>query len=209
MSRSALEDNFFEGPLQLDLSLLGNILLEVILECKNTSPQVHSFLESALSKIITSSEEYSKTHSEQTFQELVQQTSNLSLDEAKATAKAFHLYLDLSNIAERIHRVRRWRQYKSGKGNLVLKQTITDCFNILREKGVSMNEIRETLIHQSIELVLTAHPTQAARRTTLAKYAKIALYLECFTSDASEFDKAKLRSNLKREIVSTWKSNSL
>ena len=38
--------------------------------------------------------------------------------------------------------------------------------------------IRDTLLKQEIELVLTAHPTQAARRTLLDKYFKIAELLE-------------------------------
>ena len=158
--RSVLEDNLFEGPLQSDLRLLGDVLLEIIVECKHSSEQVAQFLENAISKIVQKSEEYSKTHSEETFQDLIKQTTHLNQDEAKATAKAFQEYLDLANIAERVHRVRRWTQYKIGKGNIVLKQTVKDCFNTLTEKGIPLSKIRETIINQSIELVLTAHPTQ-------------------------------------------------
>ena len=171
--------------------------------------QVAQFLENAISKIVQKSEEYSKTHSEETFQDLIKQTTHLNQDEAKATAKAFQEYLDLANIAERVHRVRRWTQYKIGKGNIVLKQTVKDCFNTLTEKGIPLSKIRETIINQSIELVLTAHPTQAARRTTLAKYATIAKYLEEESQDSTPEQRLRLRNNLKREILSTWNSNSL
>lgn len=159
-SRNMLEDNLFDSPLQADLKLLGDVLLEIIEECKTSTPQVAQFLNNAISKIISTSEEYTKTHSEEIFQTLVSQTTHLSHEEAKATAKAFQEYLDLANIAERVHRVRRWKQYKQGKGNIILKQTIKDCFEKLLAKGFSVEKIRETIINQNIELVLTAHPTQ-------------------------------------------------
>ncbi len=87
-------------------------------------------------------------------------------------ARVFHEFLILSEVAERQHRVRRWRAYRRGESGLFFKQTCKDAFNLLIQKGFKPSEIRDTLLQQNVELVLTAHPTQASRRTLLDKYFK-------------------------------------
>ena len=44
-----------------------------------------------------------------------------------------------------------------------------DAFRTLKEKGIRSADIRKALLNQRVELVLTAHPTQAVRRTMLQK----------------------------------------
>ena len=63
----------------------------------------------------------------------------------------------------------RWRAYRRGEADLVLKHTMDDAFRTLKEKGVRSSDIRQALMDQRVELVLTAHPTQAVRRTMLQK----------------------------------------
>jgi phosphoenolpyruvate carboxylase len=63
----------------------------------------------------------------------------------------------------------RWRAYRRGEGDLVLKHTMDDAFRTLKDKGIRSADIRKALLAQRVELVLTAHPTQAVRRTMLHK----------------------------------------
>lgn len=70
---------------------------------------------------------------------------------------------------------RSWRAYRRGEGDLILKHTMNDAFATLKEKGVRSSEIRTALMNQRVELVLTAHPTQAVRRTMLHKLTAYAL----------------------------------
>jgi len=70
---------------------------------------------------------------------------------------------------------RSWRAYRRGEGDLILKHTMSDAFATLKEKGVRSAEIRTALMNQRVELVLTAHPTQAVRRTMLHKLTAYAL----------------------------------
>lgn len=56
-----------------------------------------------------------------------------------------------------------------GGSELMLRHTFYDAFATLKERGMTRDMIREALMDQNVELVLTAHPTQALRRTVLQK----------------------------------------
>jgi len=122
----------------------------------------------------------------------------------------FNEMLNLANLADKNHRIRRWRSYRRGESDLVLKHTMDDAFGLLLKKGFSPTQIRETLLDQRVELVLTAHPTQAQRRTMLTKYTTIAeLMAERDRSILSPFEVREIHRRLKQEIVSIWRSNTV
>ena len=125
---------------------------------------------------------YVNRPSDETFQNLKDAVMNLCPTKEDANvekcsdlltvARVFHEFLILAEVCERQHRIRRWRAYRRGESELFFKQTCNDAFKLLIEKGFEPEQIREALMKQRVELVLTAHPTQAARRTLLEKYFK-------------------------------------
>jgi phosphoenolpyruvate carboxylase len=103
-----------------------------------------------------------------------------------------------------------WRGYRRGESDLHFRHTFDDCFQALLATGFDAQTIRKTLISQNSELVLTAHPTQATRRTLLNKYSKIAELLEQRDRTAlTPSELARLHSGIKREIVSIWRTNTV
>jgi phosphoenolpyruvate carboxylase len=46
-------------------------------------------------------------------------------------------------------------------------------FQKLLQKGVSPEDIRAAIVSQKVELVLTAHPTEAQRRSALKKHEQM------------------------------------
>ena len=64
---------------------------------------------------------------------------------------------------------------------------------------------------QSVEIVLTAHPTEVNRRTTLKKYQRVDSLLEA--NDSREkltlYEQKELERTLKREVVNIWASSEL
>lgn len=90
------------------------------------------------------------------------------------------------------------------------KQTCADAFDLLSQKGFSPTDIRNTLMNQNVELVLTAHPTQAVRRTLLDKYFKIAELMDKKDkSIQTPQEHSEYEECLKREIVSAWRTNTV
>ena len=91
---------------------------------------------------------------------------SLSLDEAYNVARAFTVYFQMVNIAEEVQRIRRLRDYErttEGFQEMSLKKLFKD----LMDEDYSPQEILEFLSQCDIGPVLTAHPTEAKRRTVL------------------------------------------
>ncbi|KZM40778.1 phosphoenolpyruvate carboxylase [Marinomonas sp. SBI22] len=104
----------------------------------------------------------------------------LNDDEIVPVARAFNQFLNLSNIAEQYHRVHRRRTNESLG---VYQNPVGDLLTRLHDNGHSQESILSTLKEQSIELVLTAHPTEVVRRSLIQKYDNISSELEALDKD--------------------------
>ncbi len=136
---------------------------------------------------------------------LAQEVAALSPDEARAVAAAFALYFDLVNLAEENERVDLLRHQANQPGLVPLADSLADTISSLKAQGLTAFEMETLLDNLSIELVLTAHPTEAKRRTLLGKQERIASLLR----DLSEKsllpgELADLRAELHAEITSFW-----
>lgn len=103
---------------------------------------------------------------------LAEQLVKVPLADAEALVRAFAAYFGAINVAERVHRIRRQRDYQRiddtpqpGGLEAVLGQ--------LRDDGVTLDELTALLARMRIEPVFTAHPTEANRRALLAKEREI------------------------------------
>ena len=97
-----------------------------------------------------------------------------ALDVAHATSlvRAFSTYFQAVNIAERVHRIRRRREYEMA-GSAAQPSGLRDVVGKLRESGISEDDLRDCLNHLRIEPVFTAHPTEAVRRALLEKETEV------------------------------------
>ncbi|MFK2903034.1 phosphoenolpyruvate carboxylase [Dyella ginsengisoli] len=94
--------------------------------------------------------------------------SGMQPDEAEALARAFATYFQAVNIAERVHRIRRRRDYQRA-GSAPQPESLLDVFTALKAQGVTADELLDWLGRLHIEPVFTAHPTEAVRRSLLEK----------------------------------------
>src|SRR5690606_28209815 len=101
----------------------------------------------------------------QAASELSSVLATLPIERAEPIIRAFSSYFQLVNLAEQHHRVRRIRGH--ARAGEVVRGSIEQAFVHLKDAGHSAEAVREALGRLRITLTLTAHPTQAVRRTVL------------------------------------------
>jgi phosphoenolpyruvate carboxylase len=101
-------------------------------------------------------------------EKLASSLAGLEADHAEALARAFAIYFQAVNTAERVHRIRRRRDYQR-ESDQVQPESLLDVLGQLKAQGVGAGELLGWLDRVWIEPVFTAHPTEAVRRSLLEK----------------------------------------
>src|SRR5690606_29611716 len=123
--------------------------------------------------------------------------------QARDLVRAFSMWFEMVNMAEKVHRIRRRRQYL----NEGIKQPggLLDAIEQLKEKGLGLPEVRRLMLEMWIEPVFTAHPTESTRRTILRKQQKIArLLLSRLGLSATAAETRVIWERIRAEITSGW-----
>jgi phosphoenolpyruvate carboxylase len=108
--------------------------------------------------------------------ELVVRTRDRAPAEAQQLIQAFSKWFQVVNLAEKVHRVRRRRQYMNDSST-PQPGGLEECFARLRSRGLDLAQVVALLGRLSIEPVFTAHPTESTRRTLLRQQQRIARLL--------------------------------
>jgi phosphoenolpyruvate carboxylase len=129
---------------------------------------------------------------------------------AEVLIRAFALYFQLANLAEEKERVRRLRRRARRSTHAIVDGSIVDALDRLRRARVPRTERREIADHLSISLVLTAHPTEARRRTMLMALRRCYALLDQLDDPRlTPGDDAEVRRRLREEITLLWHTSPL
>lgn len=186
----------------MDLSqiihLLGDLLGEVISELE--SPAIF-----AIEEQVRSEAKARRNGDSAAGKRLTERIAALKDDEARAVASAFAAYFDLVNLAEEDQRVKLLHQRREAEFPEPIDNSIGRAVATLKTQGVTPEQMETLLRDLSIELVLTAHPTEARRRTVLSKIERIAQLLQQadrHTPTTREYQEAVVA--LRAEISALW-----
>ncbi len=125
--------------------------------------------------------------------------------EAELVARSFTTYFELVNLAEEQHRVRVLRERERDAHPQPLPESVAEAVAALHRAGVDEFEMRQLLNRLQIELIFTAHPTQAKRRTILAKLRRIAAALtDLDVRDLLPAERSALVDELTAEVTLLW-----
>jgi phosphoenolpyruvate carboxylase len=104
---------------------------------------------------------------------LAQFVSTFSKEELLVVSRAFAHFLAIANAAEKHHINRVLEEFNVSSGGFYDKED--SCGGVLPELAEkhSAEVVWNTLVNQTVELVLTAHPTEVNRRTILDKHRRI------------------------------------
>ena len=125
------------------------------------------------------------------------QLADLDVPTAIALARAFSTYFNLANIAEQVHRGRALAFDRRENGG-VLQRTA----NNIQAADIPPHEVAEIVRNLNVRPVFTAHPTEAARRSTLVKLRRIADFLYAPSHP-------RLRERLAEIVDLLWQTNEL
>ncbi len=120
-------------------------------------------------------------------------------------SRAFTTYFELINIAEEQQRVRVLRRREADAHPRPLRESIAAAITDLREIGLDEFEMARILKRLDIELVFTAHPTQAKRRTVISKLRRIAQALnDLDVRDLLPAEREAIFREITAEITLLW-----
>ncbi len=105
--------------------------------------------------------------------ELARQLDGLEPAGARALVRAFSAYFSLVNLAEQVHRVQRRRDYALDPERPQPGSLAAVSRNLVAA-GVGIDQQLRLVRSILVEPVLTAHPTEATRRTILVKEQRVA-----------------------------------
>lgn len=180
------------GKLREDVRLLGELLGENILE--HHGPQLFRKIEEIrqLSKALAQA---AASGAAIDNAPLVQALGRLADSDVLPIARAFNQFLNLANIAD--------QHYFHGT-EIPQQQSLAPLLEeLVRIDG--KEAMVALLASLNIELVLTAHPTEATRRTLIHKYDKVANALSDLKRiDLPEYQRAQLTAQLRRLIEEIW-----
>ncbi|SCO69339.1 phosphoenolpyruvate carboxylase, putative [Plasmodium vivax] len=197
----------FIKPLKDDIKALDFLLFDML---KDNLPNK---LFETLCAIHDLSERYSENQTEENFKALKNSIYNLEDHYLGTIVNAFGHMCVLSNFAEWAHRGRRRKAFDMSftpneriYGSVY--ETLKGTFHMLIKSGFDIHQIYEQLCNQTIDFVLTTHPTQAIRTSLLKNYIQLAeLLLKLDSTDKELYKKKLLYDNLKTYLLAAWKTD--
>lgn len=193
-----------DRPLRRDVKFLGRMLGEVL--------QVHGGLElfQHVEKIRELTKKLRYSFHTDYLRQVKEEIELLSPDMRENVIRAFAIYFQLVNIAEQNHRVRRNRYYRRSKTGEVQPFSVEYAVRKLKdERGLTADEVAEVLPYLSLELVMTAHPTEAMRRTILDIHHRISENLMQFDRELMDEEEEEIKHRLLIDISTLWQSDEL
>ena len=126
---------------------------------------------------------------------------------AEALVRAFSTYFQVVNIAERVHRIRRRRDYQRADTGTPQPESLHDALLRLKRQDVSPDELRDWLERIDIEPVFTAHPTEAVRRALLEKeQIMVAALIDDLDGARTPGERAADLARFRMALTSAWQT---
>ena len=131
----------------------------------------------------------------------------LADEELLPVVRAFSHFLNLANIAEQYHQIHRRQPGEAQPLELLALPSLLDK---LLAAGQAAESLWQQVSALDIELVLTAHPTEIARRTLIQKYDAIAEQLARQDhSDLSAAERERIQERLHTLVAEAWYTDEI
>ena len=197
------QDIMFEHKdqaLRDDVRTLGAMVGDLIRE--QGGEELFSFVENARIRSIRRRED-----NERPGEELAELVGNLEPELALQVIRSFSTYFQMVNTAEKVHRIRRRREYLREAGSYQ-PGGLEDTLVKLKASGVGVDELQELMNSMLIQPVFTAHPTEPTRRTMLRKEQNIVRHLvDLLNPTMTAQEKEVALANIRLLITTGWQTD--
>jgi len=187
-------------PLREDVRRLGAMVGELLAE--QVSAEFLAEVEQVRMAAIA------RRENRQPLSALSTQLAGRTPQQAETMVRAFATYFQVVNIAERVHRIRRRRDYQRAGSKRPQPESLADAFAQLKAQGVSLEELTQCLAHIDIEPVFTAHPTEAVRRALLEKeQVMVASLVEHLDGLRTPHEQVADTARFRKALTAAWQTN--
>ena len=189
-----------DQPLRDDVRILGTLVGDLLKD--QGGDELFELVENARLRSIRRRED-----NEKAGEELADLVKNLDLSLAMEVIRAFSTYFQMVNTAEKVHRIRRRREYLQEYGQYQpggLEETLLK----LKAAGLDINALKKLFAQLRIEPVFTAHPTEPTRRTILRKEQNIVRRLiDMLNPTMTAQETYVCLQNIRLEMTTGWQTN--
>src|SRR5688500_7391153 len=188
-----------DALLREDVNMLGALVGEILAEQRSPAflEQVERLRRSAIAR----------READAPVGDLAEALHEVPLAEANDLVRAFSTYFQAVNLGERVHRIRRRRDYER-QGAAPQPGGLRDAVARLAAQGVGAGELAALLGRLRVEPVFTAHPTETVRRALLKKEREI---VSCLVAD---IDRARTpaerradRERIRLALTTSWQTS--
>ena len=191
-------------PLRREVRLLGSLLGQVLVE--QGGPELLDLVERVRGRTISLRAKPDPEERRRLGEEL----DGLDLETAERLARAFTRYFQLVNLAEEKQRVRALRRRERASPEGFVGESLGAAIRELATLGWDRGRIESLLASLSIYPVLTAHPTEARRRTLLVALRRVYDLLDRLDDPRlPPREDREVRRRLREAITILWQTDDL
>ena len=189
-----------DQALRDDVRTLGAMVGDLIRE--QSGEELYEIVEAARLRAIRRRE-----NNEKAGEGLAKLVEGLDPELALKIIRSFSTYFQMVNTAEKVHRIRRRREYlrdvdQNQPGGL--EETLLK----LKASGLSVDGLQKLLDSMLIEPVFTAHPTEPTRRTMLRKEQNTVRHLvELLNPTMTPQEASVALHNIRRIMTTGWQTD--
>jgi phosphoenolpyruvate carboxylase len=196
----ALEE---DARLRTDIRLLGRILGDTVRDQEGAD--VFDLVE----RIRQTSIRFHRDNDRPARRELEIILDSMSISETVRIVRAFSYFSHLANIAEDQNNIRQMRA-RSSAGGSSRPGTLALTLSHARGAGFSAADLRRFFAEAMVSPVLTAHPTEVRRKSTIDREMEIAALLDRRERvQLTPEEIAASDEQLRREVLTLWQTNLL
>jgi len=135
---------------------------------------------------------------------------DINIQMTERLAQAYSIAFQLLSMAEQNAAIQYRRQIETEYGLPKLTALWGEAFTVLKDRGLSAEQIANMLPEIYVELVLTAHPTEAKRSSVLRHHRRLYLLLVKRENQMwTPYEQEAIRGEIKATLALLWRTGEI